>query len=129
MNLIDWDDAFCIGNEQIDNQHKKLVQILNDFYHSIENNNDKIEISQCLADLADYTCYHFESEESLFSTSIYPKKEEHKADHQEFIDQIIIWQNAYQQGKGIISEDILDYLVTWILNHINKTDTEMGKWI
>ena len=67
MDIIDWDESFRIGVEQIDRQHKKLFALRNQLFESCctENSVHAEKFHSILSELFEYTRYHFEAEEEL----------------------------------------------------------------
>lgn len=118
MDSIKWDDSYRVGFEEVDVQHKLLFKILNDFVKEI-NNADHDEMTALIKALLNYSDYHFKMEEEYLRE--HPDIEEHKSAHQLYINKILSLQKDFENGTNI-SEDILNFLVSWIQNHTLKTD-------
>jgi len=70
-----WDDAYSVGFEPIDNQHKELVKMINDLFESCKNGAaaaDKAFL-QTVVKAADYARKHFSDEDKYMQSSGYPK--------------------------------------------------------
>lgn len=63
MNLIIWQQKYSINNDEIDCQHKKLFDIINRLKSKIHDNYDVESVYPLVAELANYTRYHFATEE------------------------------------------------------------------
>ena len=97
MPLIEWTDNLSVGIDSIDEQHKKLVNIinaLNDAILSGESNNLLIQIFN---NLATYTNVHFTYEENMFAEFGYPDSVEHKKQHEALIAQLIELKQEFNQ--------------------------------
>lgn len=129
MDIIVWSDAYSISNEKIDHQHQKLVDTLNLLFSAMKEKRGNDVILTCLADVTNYTKYHFSAEEELFEKSDYPLKEKHKKEHRFFIQKIDSWQTNLSQGKSPLSVEMLEFLVSWVLNHIREVDKKMATYL
>ena len=121
MSFIDWDDSFSVGVEIIDSQHKKLVELINNF-HSAETNLDEV-----VQDLLAYVNFHFKTEEKYFKEFGYEKIEEHTHQHKFYEDKIKeIYKKCLTEkiDEGKISAEIEGFIKDWILNHIKISDKE-----
>lgn len=127
--MITWNSSIATGNKEIDNQHKQLVETLNLLYDAMRHEHGNDQIAPILMKLKDYTIYHFNSEQNLFSKSNYPETEDHIKTHKEFTDTLIKWEKEFKEGKFLLSIEILEFLTNWLLNHIQKTDKQMVKYL
>lgn len=76
--FIVWSDELSVGIEEIDEQHKVLVNLINRMHNAIAEKHGSEVVSGILAELVDYTKIHFAVEESLLRILGYPGYEEHK---------------------------------------------------
>ena len=121
---IEWNEKLITGIENIDAQHKTLVDIINRLYEDIVINKDGNIVNELLMDLKIYTINHFSAEEKLLKKYKYPKEDEHKLTHQVFVNKISeflydISSERLEQGKKIIK-----FLKIWIVAHIMEHDME-----
>lgn len=122
MALFEWKDSFSVGIESIDNDHKGLINIINDLFDAISHGMAKEHISSVLAKLIDYTKTHFKREEAYFEKTNYPLIEEHKQQHDLFINKINNLQTDFEKGNQTISVELLKFLTDWLVNHILSSD-------
>jgi hemerythrin-like metal-binding protein len=121
-DLIVWNSRLMTGLETIDDQHKKLVQLINALHAALKSKTGAIESGRIVEELADYTRYHFEYEEQLFATHNYPATKEHKAAHKALIEKVSAFKSDFQRGKAGLSMELMDFLSDWLRQHILKTD-------
>ena len=88
MSLIEWNDSLSVNIESIDEQHKVLVDMINNFYTHIVDKSNKELMADLIAKMKDYTVYHFSFEEKLLEEHGYVESEKHKEEHQVFIDKV-----------------------------------------
>lgn len=129
MPIIIWTDDMLVHVEKIDNQHKKLLALLNDLYDAMKMGRDKEVLTETIIALADYTFYHFMTEEKYFDQFQYPESALHKNEHKYFTERVTEFQKQFDQGEKILSEDILLFLKSWVVNHIQKSDQKLGPFL
>ncbi len=121
-NLITWADKYSVGYKEIDDQHKKLVDMINDLYASFIQGKADETIENILTEMINYTDYHFKIEEKYFEKYNYSDTKLHKEQHQGFVDKVTDFYNDYKNGNVTISYDVMDFLRKWLLNHILISD-------
>lgn len=129
MPAISWTDDILIHVDIIDKQHKKLLELLNALYDAMNRGEDKEALVPTIAAMADYTFYHFMTEENLFERFEYPEAVSHKKEHRYFAKQVTEFQNRFDRGETILSEDILLFLKSWINNHVKISDQKLGPFL
>lgn len=124
VNEIVWKEEYSVGIESLDNDHKKLISLLNQFNTAYDYAMSEEFEREALNDLINYTKYHFEREEKLLEQYHYDDLEAHKAQHQQMIDQVVSFQQLYlEKGHDSLNE-ISGFLANWLIKHINGTDKE-----
>jgi hemerythrin-like metal-binding protein len=127
--LISWHDSFSVNNVVIDNQHKKLIDIINNFYEIVRSSSDKNEIARIFDELKSYTNYHFKAEESMLEKVNYVHLESHQLLHQGFIDKLLELETKYMQGKFTVNSEMMGFLRNWLIEHIMTEDKRYMKFI
>jgi len=122
MALIDWSDELELGIASIDEQHKTLVKIVNDFHQGLANGCARESIDNVLRQLFHYIHTHFTYEEKLLEKHAYPYTEQHRQKHNELIKQAETLRDKLTEGRIMIGMDILSFLKGWILHHILEED-------
>ncbi|MDR3214234.1 MAG: bacteriohemerythrin [Azoarcus sp.] len=122
MPFMPWSDAFILGIDSIDKQHRWLVDATNRLYDEIESRNPEREVlKEILEGLVDYTVNHFIVEEDLFNRLGYPEEKNHRARHDEFARHALELLLKFEKGESV-SEEMLRFLQSWLINHIMKED-------
>lgn len=128
--IFPWNEYFEVGVEESDEQHKKLVKIINEicFCALSSHNNDEI-IDDLFQKLIDYTKHHFSWEEEFYQEKQIPAElfRRHKGSHDELIAQILALKTKYEDdiSKDANLEEILTTLVIWLTHHILEDDMRM----
>ncbi len=124
---VEWDPSFATGIPSVDEQHQQLIHILNLLAATVETGPTPKQLLDIVAQLADYTRYHFTEEERLMEAMKYPELEEHRLEHQTFINQIELFDlDAILATEGLASE-MLHFLKTWLCDHILGIDQRLGE--
>ncbi|MGV6827052.1 MAG: bacteriohemerythrin [bacterium] len=122
--LLEWDEELSVGIQEIDEQHKVLVGLINELHTAIHERHGSEASAEILNRLVEYTRIHFAVEESLFRIFDYPGYEEHKAQHDALIEEIQELQDKIATGKKNISFELLHFLKMWVTQHILDSDKE-----
>ena len=125
-DLIQWSDQFSVNIQEIDEQHKVLVDLLNQLHNAIREHHGRATSREILNRLAEYTRTHFLLEESLMRLTHYPGFDIHKKQHQELMQQVDTLQQKVDKEKVAISFELLHFLRNWLIQHINDSDKRFG---
>ncbi|MEY2820101.1 MAG: bacteriohemerythrin [Chloroflexota bacterium] len=124
---LQWDDALSTGDETLDNQHKYLVETLNNLGEAINKGHSADALARILGRLRFYAGWHFGREEECFETYHCPAAEKNKKAHMVFIEKFDKYHENFREAGDSkemalkIHEEISD----WIINHIMKVDGEL----
>jgi hemerythrin len=122
--FVQWSDALSVGIEEIDEQHKMLVELVNKMHEAIHQRHGSDVVISILHDLADYTRIHFAVEESLMRILNYPGYEDHKDIHEELLHAVQDLQEKVASGKKSIGFELMHFLKTWLTKHIMEEDMQ-----
>jgi len=118
--LIKWSADLNTNIHVIDEQHKKIVDYINDIHH-VQETHDRNELGEVIAELVDYTISHFAYEEALMEKAGYPFIEPHKKVHQLFVGKVNTYVERFEAGEDVTKE-LLNMLQKWLINHIKNED-------
>ncbi len=128
--LIKWNEINSVNVKEIDEQHKKLVDIINEFFSIDEK--DQGQLIVILDKLSDYANYHLNFEEKYFAELAYDKSDEHVESHNAYRKRINGLQENLQDATGENIKKTIDelsnFLRDWWINHINKVDHQYSEW-
>jgi hemerythrin len=127
--LLKWTSDLTVGNETIDKEHQRWVEILNDFYMGIKEGKPKEKLSELVEAMVEYTRYHFKNEEAYMKSVNFPELNDHIAKHQEYIEKITTYQSKIKEGKMILSLEVTNFLKTWLINHIKGQDQQYSNFV
>jgi hemerythrin len=119
-----WKEEYSVKISVIDDQHKKFLNIINELKVIINGSACKEKVSQIFFQLAYLIDHYFIKEEIYFKDLHYPHFEQHKAQHNKFIERIIQFQKDVENNKPDLCLEIYHFLEGWFDEHILKYDKE-----
>lgn len=122
MALFDWKESYSVNIKEIDAQHLKLVELINELYRALLSNNPDDFLGEILDRLVEYAAEHFQTEEDYMRIHGYPEFEPHKKEHEAFVEKIILYHRQYKTGELVLSVAIVNFLKDWLKNHIVGSD-------
>ena len=125
--LLAWTPDLSVGIDIIDNQHKRIVEYINQL-HEARIRQDKEAISQVIEELVDYRLSHFSFEESMMEEAHYRFLAPHKRVHELFVRRVAEYQQRFKLGENVevVAGDMQNTLITWLMNHIKREDMDYG---
>jgi hemerythrin-like metal-binding protein len=125
-----WSDSFSVKHTGIDEQHKELIDIINDLVVYIsEKDTDFSHLLELVTKLDNYISYHFEYEEALMAKYSYPEKSDHEVQHNSLRNKLK-GLNIFNVGNTVdFYKDLLAYLIDWLSKHIMLTDKKLGLFL
>lgn len=130
MPLIEWTAELSVGIESIDQQHKKLINMINALNDAMLTGGSNELLGKIFIGLAAYTQKHFTYEENMFAEFGYENSQEHKRQHTELIAQVVELKERFVENpQGTISADLMLFLKRWLTNHIMRTDKEYTEFL
>jgi hemerythrin len=128
MALITWSDKLSVKVTQLDEQHKKLIEILNRLHDAMKVGKGKEILEEVLSSLIIYTQKHFAAEEELMKVNSYPGYAVHKQEHNQLVTQVLDVQKQMQTGV-VLSQQVMNFLKNWLETHIQGTDKKYGPFL
>jgi len=125
---IKWTQELSVGHDTLDQEHKKWIAILNDFYQGLMEGKSKEKLSELIVAMLDYTKYHFANEEKYMKSLNYPDFEEHKEKHDFYVNKITEFYEKVKTGKMVLSLEVTNFLKTWLIDHIKGTDQNYARF-
>ena len=129
MKDLTWDNTLSVQIPEIDEDHRRLVDLFNMLSHSVAEGDAADYIEAVMEELISCTAWHFRHEERLMLKYAYAGFEDHKAEHQELIESArALQQKCLQDGKPVSSEEI-NFLERWLTGHILGADMDLGLYL
>ena len=132
VETFSWDHLFETGIKSVDEQHRQLVEMVNQLSASFicAEKQDDMALSELIGKLADYAAYHFADEERLMNESRVDQRHvlHHIASHRKFVEQVSTMWGA-RKSMSNPSGVLLQFLAAWLSIHILGEDQSMSRQI
>jgi len=128
MSYMEWKDEYSVGIEQFDEHHKQLIHLLNLVYDAFTLGGEHDELEAVLDELVDYATYHFSAEEYWMNVHSYPALAAHSEEHDKFAARAVEIQKDFHNGRKGITLEVMQFLNSWLINHILFADAVYGKF-
>lgn len=124
--LFVWDDSCKIGITEVDQDHKQLVDLINDLYEAMQDGSGGALLLPIFSALKHYTETHFAKEEQYMVECGAPDQEQHFQEHKRMVAKLAELESRHRQGEAAISLQTLTFLRDWLKNHICVVDQAMA---
>jgi len=128
MTLLEWSDDLSVGVPELDAQHQKLIQLLNELNDGLKDGSAKSKLDLILTELTSYTALHFTTEERWMADTGYPGLATQQAEHGALLKQVNQFQADYDAGTAFVSIKLMSFLSSWVRHHILKEDMSYAVW-
>lgn len=127
FEIFPWSRHFETGLEDIDDQHRVLVNILNRLAWHFASGTPETDTAHLLDELLGYASYHFRYEEEVWSRTLGQSEmcRNHHDAHQLFFDRIQ-WLRQSEAPEEEVLAELFDYLTRWLAFHILESDRRMA---
>jgi len=122
--LIEKSPELLTSLGEIDDQHDRIIELINQLFTAFLEGKSKKEIKEILKNFTDYTSYHFSTEERYFKQFGYESTHFHTQEHKLFSDTIAKFRNDYQTGKDYNPGVFFQFVKQWITNHFGESDQD-----
>ena len=125
--FFSWKNEYSVGIDAIDQQHRLLINMINDLYMAIHENKTS-EVTDVFFDrLEDYVKVHFATEKRMMDEADYNGRCAHLQKHDEFIAKVAEMKSKHSRGHLSGLSSVVVYLRDWLNDHICKTDSAMAQ--
>ncbi|MDR1100702.1 MAG: bacteriohemerythrin [Treponema sp.] len=130
-NTVEWDDRYTVGVQMIDEQHKELFNMINNFYPGCLKEDEKanIHFKLMVYGFINYSKYHFATEEQFLERLKYPDSLAHKRQHDEFIRVLLERMDKIELGQPVSFKHFTRYIRDWLVTHITLIDKKYATYI
>lgn len=128
MALIRWSPRLSVGVTTFDNDHQKMVEMINTLHEAMKSGKGAAVIGPIIDGLISYTANHFKAEEVLMRQHGFPGLEKHRAEHAALVEQVLQLQAKYLEGKAL-PQSLMQFIKEWLMKHILDEDKEYGPFL
>lgn len=129
--IIIWEDSWNVGIKDIDDDHKKLVLLIQKLFGALISAQGAEYVKTVFFELIDYTRYHFQREEEIYEKYDFNDLQRHKQLHQDLIQQVLDFsKDLLSKGETEqVSDDFFEFLKRWLIDHILEEDLKFKTFL
>lgn len=127
MAIIKWRDSYSTGVQQFDDEHHKIVELINDMFEMMRDKNDQAAVEKLLSEVITYTEYHFDNEEKILDERGYPELTQHKKEHEKLKAEVINFKEKLNNDFDNSYRELYKFLREWLTNHILECDMKYSE--
>jgi hemerythrin-like metal-binding protein len=129
MSFVSWSDELSVGIDEIDQQHRQFIDIINELHLAMKSGKTQDVLPTILKKLSNYAVFHFTHEEGIMHSYHYPESSGHKLIHDKFTKEIHKLSEDLINQKTLLSMDVMKSLKDWLVAHIMGQDKKYGDYI
>ena len=130
MSHVVWDESYSVGDQELDEQHKRWIDIHNRLHDDLLGGSAstlKTLATDALKEMLRYVDHHFACEERYMATIGYPEASAHWRLHKDFDNMIYSLLRDIEDGKmPVLNSELIKILQTWLVNHILVEDRKFA---
>lgn len=118
------------GIETIDEEHRRLFQLINESMELLkENGASKVIVKNLLKELREYAGTHFAHEEAYMEQIKDLELPRQRKEHAQFVVKVDSYKIAdlTEEESGQAAQELLSFMAKWLYRHILSSDTMIGK--
>jgi hemerythrin-like metal-binding protein len=129
MSHIAWDEKYSVNIEVIDEQHKRIIEILGKLFEEMGKKKSPEVLKTILDQMVWYASEHFSTEEIFMTQYDFPGYAAHKKEHEAFKTKVVAFQKDFAAGKATLSMEVIHFLLGWLDHHILEVDKQYGPFL
>lgn len=126
---MEWKQAFSVGVESIDEQHKRIIHIINQVEDAMKASSPLNELIAVIGELEEYAATHFRHEEDLMARHGFEAGAKHRSMHAYFSRRVASVKARLSQGESDLASELLSFLSMWLIDHISHSDRQLGAFL
>jgi hemerythrin len=129
MAGVAWNDSMAVDVAIIDGQHRRLFDLIGRLHDAMARGEGSTVLGAIIDGLIEYANGHFATEEGYFEASAYPDCTAHKQQHQDFVAKVVDFKNGFDEGRLMLTLDVMDFLGDWLVEHIQGSDASYAPYL
>jgi hemerythrin len=127
MALLEWKEEYATGIDDVDDEHKDLIDVINRLHELLLADDAKLTVPAFFARLIEGVSAHFALEERIMGESEYPDLAAHREDHERLLDEMRELVQAFGQAEEVDSVDLAMRLEPWFSQHFATHDLRLHR--
>jgi hemerythrin len=129
MVLVEWRDDFKVGIDEVDFEHKEMIDLINESYEEAKKDGSSEAVMDFLGEIFEKISAHFALEEKVMKKLEYDQFEDHKDDHERLLDSIRDIMDEYADETVLDDEKFGLSLKEWFVNHFSTKDARLHSFL
>jgi len=129
LDLIEWRDEFRIGLPEVDEEHRSLIDAINQLHRELVVGAALVRVTGAIGDIHAAIASHFALEEKEMAALRYDGYVAHKTDHERLLDELLdILDEVVATGRydpAMLS----GRLSAWFVEHFRTHDARLHRWL
>lgn len=125
-HIIQLTEDLLTGVPEMDEQHRVLVQLLNETYEMLRQRRRQEARERLVSGVVSYVDYHFRSEEAFQEAVGFPELDAHRKIHESFRKQALEWVAEARSGDEKALQELVAIIWAWLFRHIAVRDKAYG---
>ncbi len=125
MTLVEWNDAFNIGIDEVDFEHREMINLINESFEEAKKENSSAAVTIFLGEIFEKISAHFALEEKVMKDIRYDQYEDHKEDHERLLDAILDIMDEYTDSGALDESSFAAQLKEWFVGHFSSHDARL----
>lgn len=127
MTLIKWRDEFSVGIEEVDHEHKELIELINGLHDIMQLGADQVQVVDLLGEIYAHIAAHFALEEKMMRETHYSGYAEHKEDHETLLDDLRDIMDEVEDDGRFDAVQLSNDLNRWFSDHFSEFDARLHR--
>ncbi len=127
MARLEWKPEYSVGIDAVDHEHQELIDLVNRIHDVIEGGRPADEVEEAFGDLFRAISSHFALEERFMREHGYDQFREHKAEHEELLDELRDIMDDYREGRAGPADRLTTAVERWFSDHSRIHDARLHK--
>lgn len=127
--LFPWEGKYVLGIKEIDDQHKRLIGMINSLHDGMMGGKGREATGTVLQSMMEYALYHFKTEEDLMQKYGFEAYPAHREEHLSFMERVGEMAKRHGGGESLVSLELNEFLKEWLSDHILSTDRKYAPLI
>lgn len=129
MALLEWREEYSTGIEDVDYEHRELIDLINGLYTRLSKKGSGITVLEFLGEIYTRASAHFALEEKVMRERKYDQYEDHKEDHERLLDEIRDIMDDYEDQAFFDEQAFAESLNRWFSDHFRTKDARFHNYL
>jgi hemerythrin len=125
MSLLQWKPEFSIGIDAMDDEHREMIDLINETYQRLASDAGRDQVEECLGEIFNTISMHFALEEKMMRKAQYTEFQAHKDDHEDLLDRLRDLMDEFADDSEAGAAQLEQSLSDWFGGHFSTFDARL----